>query len=84
MFDWGAKEVAELLEGPDNFGFSDARNKLQCRPWLIDGVEKWKLRIREGPAHKCAIIFVDNSGYDFVLGILPFVRWLLQRGTEVR
>ncbi|CAG7834018.1 unnamed protein product [Allacma fusca] len=77
------EEVSQILEGPDNFGFADARNKLQSRPWLIDGIDAWKDRIQNGPPHKCVIIFVDNSGYDFVLGALPLVRWFLQRGTEV-
>ncbi|KAJ3086796.1 hypothetical protein HK102_012446 [Quaeritorhiza haematococci] len=35
-----------------------------------------------GPHHK-AVIFVDNSGADIILGILPFARYLLQRGTHV-
>lgn len=30
-----------------------------------------------------AVIFVDNSGSDVVLGILPFARELLRRGTKV-
>lgn len=33
--------------------------------------------------HHCAAVFVDNSGVDIVLGILPFVRGLLLRGTSV-
>lgn len=33
--------------------------------------------------HHCAAVFVDNSGVDIVLGILPFVRALLLRGTAV-
>lgn len=37
----------------------------------------------QGAPHKCALIFVDNSGVDIVLGILPFARQLLQRGTKV-
>ena len=83
FFDWGAKEITTLLEGPYNFGFHDALNKLESRPWLIDGVEQWMNRIKFGPPHKCVIIFVDNSGYDFILGVLPMVRWFLGRGTEV-
>lgn len=31
-----------------------------------------------------AVIFVDNSGADVVLGILPFARELLRRGTVVK
>lgn len=30
-----------------------------------------------------AVMFVDNSGVDIVLGIFPFVRELLSRGTVV-
>ncbi|CAN6178253.1 unnamed protein product [Urochloa humidicola] len=30
-----------------------------------------------------AVIFVDNSGADVILGILPFARELLRRGTKV-
>lgn len=37
----------------------------------------------QGPAHKCALIFVDNSGADFILGIMPFARQLLIRGTKI-
>ena len=29
------------------------------------------------------IIFVDNSGADVILGILPFARELLRRGSQV-
>lgn len=37
----------------------------------------------QGPVHECAVMFVDNSGVDFVLGMLPFARELLSRGTKV-
>lgn len=30
-----------------------------------------------------AVIFVDNSGADIILGILPFARELLRHGTKV-
>lgn len=52
------------------------------RPWLVDSLDEWVDRLK-GPPHKCAVVFVDNSGLDIVLGILPFVRELLRRGTEV-
>ncbi|PNF40290.1 hypothetical protein B7P43_G05770 [Cryptotermes secundus] len=81
MFDWGAREVADLMENTD-FGFHEARSKIQARPWLVDGLDKWIDRLK-GPPHKCAAIFVDNSGIDIVLGILPFARELLERGTKV-
>ena len=36
-----------------------------------------------GPVHKCAVIFVDNSGIDIIMGVFPFARELLNRGTRV-
>lgn len=81
VFDWGAKEVALLLDG-GTFGFAEAMGKLQGRPWLRDDLEPWVQRLR-GEPHRCAAIFVDNSGMDVVLGVLPFARELLQRGTKV-
>jgi len=82
VFDWGAKEVATILESQASFGFTEAREKLQPRPWLFDDLDSWKERLK-GPPHKCAVIFADNSGMDIILGVFPFVRELLSRGTQV-
>ncbi|CAD6204297.1 GSCOCG00009904001-RA-CDS [Cotesia congregata] len=82
IFDWGAKEVANIMES-STFRFEDAQNKIPGRPWLEDNLDEWVMRLEQDPPHKCAAIFVDNSGVDIVLGILPFVRDLLQRGTKV-
>ncbi|KAG7189379.1 hypothetical protein KM043_017027 [Ampulex compressa] len=82
IFDWGAKDVATLMETTE-FGFEEAQAKIPDRPWLEDDLDAWIERLQSGPSHKCAAIFVDNSGVDIVLGILPFVRDLLQRGTNV-
>ncbi|XP_053997146.1 4'-phosphopantetheine phosphatase [Hylaeus anthracinus] len=82
MFDWGAQAVATLMETTD-FGFAEAASKIPGRPWLQDDLDDWIYRLETGPPHKCAAIFVDNSGVDIVLGILPFARDLLLRGTKV-
>lgn len=82
MFDWGAKAVATLMETTD-FGFAEAEAKIPGRPWLQDDLDDWINRLEKELPHKCAAIFVDNSGVDIVLGILPFARDLLQRGTKV-
>lgn len=50
------------------------RARVQIRPGFL----------LQGPPHKCALFFVDNSGVDIILGVMPFVRELLSRGTEVR
>ncbi|KAM4646845.1 4'-phosphopantetheine phosphatase isoform 6-T6 [Amazona ochrocephala] len=83
VFDWGAKAVSDVLESEPQFGFEEAKSKLQERPWLQDSYNQWLERLKEGPPHKCALIFADNSGIDIILGVFPFVRELLSRGTEV-
>lgn len=80
VFDWGAKEVVKLME--DGLGFKEAADKLQARPWLHDDLDAWIIR-QQHTIHKCAAIFIDNSGCDVVLGIIPFARELLIRGTRV-
>jgi len=81
VFDWGAKEAAALMQQP-GFGFQQAVDHLQKRPWFIDDVGDWLLRLKEGP-YRCAAVFIDNSGLDLILGVLPFVRELLNQGTNV-
>ncbi|XP_048762639.1 4'-phosphopantetheine phosphatase-like isoform X2 [Ostrea edulis] len=81
VFDWGAREVTQIME-TQTFGFKEATERLQERPWLFDEFDAWLNRLQRKP-HKCAAIFVDNSGADIILGIFPFVRDLLSRGTKV-
>lgn len=81
VFDWGAKEVVTLME--KGLGFKEASEKIQARPWLHDDLDAWLDRRLNGLPYKCAVIFLDNSGYDVVLGILPFARNLLEQGTLV-
>uniref|UniRef100_A0AAQ5WZC6 4'-phosphopantetheine phosphatase n=1 Tax=Amphiprion ocellaris TaxID=80972 RepID=A0AAQ5WZC6_AMPOC len=82
VFDWGAKAVSDVLESDPEFGFEEAKRQLEERPWLVDSYNQWLERMK-GPPHKCALFFVDNSGVDIILGVMPFVRELLSRGTEV-
>lgn len=49
---------------------------------MVDHLDLWLERLK-GPPHKQAAIFVDNSGVDIILGILPFTLFLLSRGTNV-
>lgn len=37
MFDWGAQAVTDILD----CGLYDALQKIQTRPWLYDGLDKW-------------------------------------------
>ena len=78
MFDWGAKEVALLMESKDGLKFEDALAFVKPRPWLVDHLDEWKERLRQKKPHKCAAIFIDNSGFDVILGIFPFVVEMLR------
>jgi type II pantothenate kinase len=83
IFDLGAGATAKLFanSSPDFFAI---RNDLGGkRPWLVDHYDAMARRLLHGPAHKQAIFFADNAGSDFVLGVLPFCRFLAKRGTRV-
>ena len=53
------------------------------RPAKFDTSKALRERLLAGPAYQKAVIFVDNSGADIVLGIIPFARYLLSKGTKV-
>jgi len=46
VFDWGAKAVSDVLESDPQFGFEEAKMKLQERPWLVDSYSKWLQRLK--------------------------------------
>ena len=76
MFDWGAKDVADMMiKGELNF--QSAGEKIN-RPGLIDNYEEFESRIIEGVPYNKAFIFLDNSGADTILGVIPFARELLK------
>ncbi|XP_057855485.2 pantothenate kinase 2 isoform X2 [Cryptomeria japonica] len=88
IFDWGSRACVELYhKGTIIEIYRMSRKKMQ-RPWGVDDFDKFKERMlgsgKDKPKpHKRALLFVDNSGADIVLGMLPLTRELLRRGTEV-
>lgn len=82
VFDWGAKAVADILEQSSNFGLAQAMSTIQERPWFCDDLDLFINKIKDQP-YKSVVIFVDNAGVDFVLGILPMVREFLLNHTKV-
>ncbi len=82
IFDMGADATAKkfLNSSPDFFA---TRDSLRAHPWLIDDFRSLHDRLLKGPRHKKALFFIDNAGSDFLLGALPMIRWLAQRGTPV-
>lgn len=52
----------------------------------VDDFDTFKMKMltdKKQQPYKRALMFVDNSGADIVLGMLPLARELLRRGTEV-
>ncbi len=82
IFDLGVKPTLELFES-GGLDFYATRAQLKPRPWLMDDLDAWLKRWGGNPPHRCAVLFVDNAGFDIVLGMIPFARSLLQRGTGV-
>ncbi|KAJ1418262.1 hypothetical protein SESBI_16008 [Sesbania bispinosa] len=88
IFDWGSRACVDLYhKGTIIEIYRMSRNKMQ-RPWRVDDFDVFKKRMlgtsyKKMPPHKKALLFVDNSGADIVLGMLPLARELLRRGTEV-
>ncbi|CAH1439326.1 unnamed protein product [Lactuca virosa] len=82
IFDWGSSACVDLYhKGTIIEIYRMSRKKMQ-RPWRVDDFDAFRERMGFG-AHKRALLFVDNSGADVILGMLPLARELLRRGTEV-
>jgi type II pantothenate kinase len=82
IFDMGADATAKAFLGssPDFFA---TRSRIVPHPWLIDDYDALARRMMSDPIHKKAVFFIDNAGSDFLLGAIPMIRWLAQRGTRV-
>ena len=81
IFDLGSAQLAEVF-AKDGMSFLASCQNLVPRPWVIDDLDAFKNKWTKKSWEK-AVIFVDNSGADIILGILPFARELLRRGTKV-
>jgi uncharacterized protein with ATP-grasp and redox domains len=80
VFDLGSHATAALFEKGE-VAFDDVRARIGPRPWLVDDLESFRACFAREIG--CALLFVDNAGSDVVLGMLPFARELLRRGTRV-
>lgn len=79
IFDLGSAHTAQMYHEND-FCFESSRNMLLPRPWAIDHVDAFCDRMMSHVYNK-AMIFVDNSGADVMLGMLPFARELLNQNV---
>lgn len=82
IFDMGAEATIKRFLGK-SVDFATVRDELPDRPWRIDDYDALAARVGGGePHHKC-VFFIDNAGSDLLLGALPMMRWMAQRGTRV-
>ncbi|RIA98345.1 fumble-domain-containing protein, partial [Glomus cerebriforme] len=83
MFDWGSSQVLEMLKSGE-LTFETASEKVN-KPEHFNHTRKFIERIvsKNKPPLKKAVIFVDNSGADIVLGVIPFARFLVSLGMDV-
>ncbi|KAL3655616.1 hypothetical protein CASFOL_000012 [Castilleja foliolosa] len=79
LFDLGSAQLAEVF-AKDGMSFQASCQNIVPRPWVIDDLDNFISKWSRG-SWKKAVIFVDNSGADFILGVLPFARALLRQGV---
>lgn len=87
IFDMGTAATARRFS-EQSVDFIATRDALEGkRPWLVDHFELFARRAlgRDGKpgGYRKIVFFLDNAGSDCILGVLPFARWLGQRGTTV-
>ena len=78
MFDWGSSEVIELVE-KGALMFNNILEKMVVSSVYNDVDLVVNALINK--SYKKCVIFVDNSGCDIILGILPLTRYLLKKQT---
>lgn len=83
MYDWGSTSVMTMLKSGE-LDFATAKAKVK-RPAKFDHSIQLADRLLlslshfSGAAYRKVVVFVDNSGADILLGIIPFVRFLVSR-----
>ncbi|OPX25334.1 MAG: hypothetical protein B1H04_00075 [Planctomycetales bacterium 4484_123] len=85
IFDLGS--AATMGYADQQVDFPAEVEKIRSRPWRIDDfdalAEVLPLAGGEPAPWGKAVIFVDNAGADFVLGLMPLARELAAHGTQV-
>jgi len=82
IFDLGSAATMKYAEEMD---FYKAIEELPPRPWHLDDYDSLaeRLPIDGGAGWTKAVIFVDNAGADFVLGMVPLARELALAGVQI-
>ena len=80
IFDLGSSHTASMYHD-DSVCFQRSRRALRPRPWIIDNIDQFCHHVLNKPAYNKALLFVDNSGSDVLLGMIPFARELLKHNV---
>jgi type II pantothenate kinase len=80
MFDWGSNHVMAMLRKGE-LDFSNALEKIGQPPKFVQ-LDEFSARIQQGPPYQKVVLFVDNSGADIVLGMIPLARGFLKFGAK--
>jgi type II pantothenate kinase len=82
-FDLGSHATMHLSGDPESF--LEGVDQMKDRPWLVDDFDALEAALLDAPPAKWgkAVIFIDNAGADFVLGVMPLARELALMGVVV-
>jgi len=83
VFDLGSPATMHTAEeSPD---FLATIEKTKPRPWLVDDYDLLAKDLLPAPPTKWgkAVVFADNAGGDFLLGLMPLARELALCGTKI-
>lgn len=83
IFDLGAPAVMHKIN--QSADFQEVLQNIKPRPWLVDNFDLLcdNLPHSRGSKWTKAVVFIDNAGSDFILGIMPLVRELALAGTQI-
>jgi type II pantothenate kinase len=83
IFDLGSAATMHLAAQPTDFLAAVANGR--PRPWLVDDFDRLAADLLPAPPAKWAkaVVFVDNAGSDFVLGVMPLARELALAGAKI-
>ncbi len=85
IFDLGSTATMGYAE--ERVDFVAALERTKGRPWAVDDFDELAAILPTSAASPApwgkAVVFVDNTGADFTLGVMPFVRELAAHGTQI-
>ncbi|KAJ2395107.1 hypothetical protein GGI23_004428 [Coemansia sp. RSA 2559] len=76
MFDWGSTDLRDKM-ADGTLGFEEAKRKITWQPQFDNTDDFVAAVVGRRVRYRKAVVFVDNSGADVCLGVLPFARFLL-------